>query len=456
MSLRSAEMIPFLALTTTPAQLSLAPAACQTPGGAPDFALALCAADLALCAADLATAPAGHEAVTAPLHDPPAANWLAATRATVHAQTDLSAPVPEASGNADEAPASAGQSAPVTDKDLPPCPAVDPAPTSLLALLGGLPMQSEPAPPLVVGTAEGTEACRIPAASSGVAPTSPASSSRPAPTRTGAAELALQSSGIRPSIVPAGPQAQAASPSLAEALAPEVRRDPSPPRGLARPGDTLASTAPPAPPAPPISHADEARPARVVLGDPAIQSIGSLAPMAEPGTGSAWDPGAPMPSAAAAAPPHAAAGAGTHAAAQTQVSARLDSAAFAPELGARICTFARQGVEHARIDLHPAEMGPVTVQILVEGTTAQVRLWAELAPTRQALEQAMPNLASQLRDNGLTLTGGGVFEQARQAPDQGRDDAGAGARREPPAHADRRPPVLALASRRRGIVDLVA
>ena len=143
-------------------------------------------------------------------------------------------------------------------------------------------------------------------------------------------------------------------------------------------------------------------------------------------------------------------------AAQAQIAASPDSPAFAPELGAQISTFVRQGVERAQLQLHPAEMGPVTVQILVEGAAAQVRLWADQPGTRLALEQAMPTLAGQLRESGLTLTGGGVFEQAQQTPEQAWHEArhGNGFRRDTPAEPAG--PSLAAPTRRRGVVDLIA
>ena len=143
-------------------------------------------------------------------------------------------------------------------------------------------------------------------------------------------------------------------------------------------------------------------------------------------------------------------------AAQAQIAASPGSPTFAPELGAQISTFVRQGVERAQLQLHPAEMGPVTVQILVEGAAAQVRLWADQPGTRQALEQAMPTLAGQLRESGLTLTGGGVFEQAQQTPEQAWHEArhGNGFRRDTPAEPAG--PSLAAPTRRRGVVDLIA
>lgn len=144
---------------------------------------------------------------------------------------------------------------------------------------------------------------------------------------------------------------------------------------------------------------------------------------------------------------------------QAQIAASPGSPAFAPELGAQISTFVRLGVERAQLQLHPAEMGPVTVQILVEGAAAQVRLWAEQPGTRAALEQAMPTLAGQLRESGLTLTGGGVFEQAQQSPEQAWREArhGAGETRGSAAEqAEVAAAALATPTRRRGVVDLIA
>ena len=151
---------------------------------------------------------------------------------------------------------------------------------------------------------------------------------------------------------------------------------------------------------------------------------------------------------------------GSGAATQARLSARPDSPDFAPQLGAQITTFVRDGIEHAQLHLNPAEMGPVSVQIQLDGQIAQVHLSADHALTRQALEASMPQLASQLSEAGLTLGGGGVFEQPRQgreAPSQGGrgDDGRSG------GGADTRPRGIGSVApvqppMRRGVVDLVA
>lgn len=96
----------------------------------------------------------------------------------------------------------------------------------------------------------------------------------------------------------------------------------------------------------------------------------------------------------------------------------LHEASFAPELGARLSVLAAEGVQEAQLHLNPAEMGPVAIQIVLEGQQAQISFHAEHAETRQVLEQGLPDLAAALRDAGLTLSGGGVFEQARDRSGQ--------------------------------------
>jgi len=154
---------------------------------------------------------------------------------------------------------------------------------------------------------------------------------------------------------------------------------------------------------------------------------------------------AAMPSGGAAAP-----------VAEARMAAGPGSEAFAAELGSQLTTFVRDGVQHARLHLHPAELGPVTVQIQIDGQAAQIHMAAENGLTRQALEQSMPLLAGSLREAGLTLSGGGVFEQPRQQRDPAPQGTASGGRPGPES-ADEpalRPGLTAM--RRRGVVDLVA
>jgi flagellar hook-length control protein FliK len=103
----------------------------------------------------------------------------------------------------------------------------------------------------------------------------------------------------------------------------------------------------------------------------------------------------------------------------------VDSPQFAGALGVQVSVLARGGVQHAELHLNPAEMGPVSIRIELDGTDAQVQFGADLAETRRAIENGLPELASALRDAGFTLSGGGVSQHASQRG--GADGEGDGA-----------------------------
>lgn len=122
-------------------------------------------------------------------------------------------------------------------------------------------------------------------------------------------------------------------------------------------------------------------------------------------------------------PPTVAGGDAAPAPAAGQVHAALHSPGFAPELAANVSLLAADGVQHAELQLNPADMGPVAVQIIVDGAQAQVSFHALHAETRQALEQSLPDLAAALQGQGLTLSGGGVFQQSPRDAQGGNADA---------------------------------
>ena len=101
------------------------------------------------------------------------------------------------------------------------------------------------------------------------------------------------------------------------------------------------------------------------------------------------------------------------------------SPAFAPAFSARIATLARDGLELARVHLNPVDMGPVSVQLSLEGQQVRVDMTADVAATRRVLEQALPTLAGALREAGFTLSGGGVHQPPADARQGSSQDAGA-------------------------------
>jgi flagellar hook-length control protein FliK len=110
------------------------------------------------------------------------------------------------------------------------------------------------------------------------------------------------------------------------------------------------------------------------------------------------------------------------------VDAPVDSPAFAPAMAAQVTMLAREGVQRAELRLNPVELGPVAVQIVLDGTQARIDFVADSAQTRQSIEGGLPTLASALREAGLTLAGGGVFQQPRDSRGdaRGRDGDGTG------------------------------
>jgi flagellar hook-length control protein FliK len=96
--------------------------------------------------------------------------------------------------------------------------------------------------------------------------------------------------------------------------------------------------------------------------------------------------------------------------AQAHIGASPDTPAFAPALATQVRWFVENGVPQAQLNLHPAEMGPVAVRIVLEGTQARIDFTADLAATRGAIESSLPALAASLAEGGLTLAGGGVFD----------------------------------------------
>lgn len=110
----------------------------------------------------------------------------------------------------------------------------------------------------------------------------------------------------------------------------------------------------------------------------------------------------------------------------------LASPQFAQALGVQMSVLAADGVQRAELQLNPAEMGPVSVQIVIDGTSARVDFGADLAATRQTIEAGLPELASALRDAGFTLTGGGVSQHSggRHASPDTPGDTGHGRQRD--------------------------
>lgn len=154
----------------------------------------------------------------------------------------------------------------------------------------------------------------------------------------------------------------------------------------------------------------------------------------------------------------------THTGAQASpvapASVEIPTPATTPEfrqaLGVQVSVLAREGVQHAELHLNPADMGPISVHIALEGSRAHVDFGADSPATRSLIESGLPELAAAMREAGFTLSGGGVSQHARG---QQQNDAWPGTRAGTPGVAASRE---AMAPRRvtarvgQGAVDLYA
>ncbi|WP_245586267.1 flagellar hook-length control protein FliK [Solimonas soli] len=80
-----------------------------------------------------------------------------------------------------------------------------------------------------------------------------------------------------------------------------------------------------------------------------------------------------------------------------------DHADFVEGLGERIVWITDGGLQHARIELHPVELGAMSVQVQIRGDEAQIAFSADLPATRALLQNAVPQLRALLDAQGLQL-----------------------------------------------------
>ena len=79
----------------------------------------------------------------------------------------------------------------------------------------------------------------------------------------------------------------------------------------------------------------------------------------------------------------------------------IESPDFGAAFGVQVSVLAKDGVQQAELHLNPAETGPVSIQIALDGSEARIDFGADLAATRAAIERSLPELAAALRDAGL-------------------------------------------------------
>jgi flagellar hook-length control protein FliK len=84
-----------------------------------------------------------------------------------------------------------------------------------------------------------------------------------------------------------------------------------------------------------------------------------------------------------------------------QVHASVDSADFSQGLSDRVSWMASNGVNSAKLQVNPPQLGPIELNILVQGDHALVSMITHSAVTRDALESSWPQLRDMLGAQGF-------------------------------------------------------
>jgi flagellar hook-length control protein FliK len=93
---------------------------------------------------------------------------------------------------------------------------------------------------------------------------------------------------------------------------------------------------------------------------------------------------------------------------------------FSEELSQQVRVFVNNGLQEARLQLTPADLGKVQITINMEGDHARVAFVAETAVARDLLDQSMPRLREMLQQSGIQLAQGDVNDQAESQRREGR------------------------------------
>lgn len=97
---------------------------------------------------------------------------------------------------------------------------------------------------------------------------------------------------------------------------------------------------------------------------------------------------------------------------------REASRAWLREIGLQGTAQLQPGGGRIMLQLHPAELGYLEIEILSQDAAASIEFVSQSAGTRDLIEQSLPRLRELLQEQGLQLSGLQVRSQARQQQDQ--------------------------------------
>ncbi|RLU02241.1 MAG: hypothetical protein D9N11_10200 [Ketobacter sp.] len=101
------------------------------------------------------------------------------------------------------------------------------------------------------------------------------------------------------------------------------------------------------------------------------------------------------------------------------MQAPMQSREWGSEMAQRLVMMVSTKLNSAKIQLNPQEMGSIDVKVSVKHDQAHVVFTSQVAPTRDALEQAIPRLREMMEQNGVALGDVDVRDQdARESHEQ--------------------------------------
>ncbi len=101
-------------------------------------------------------------------------------------------------------------------------------------------------------------------------------------------------------------------------------------------------------------------------------------------------------------------------AATLHVHAPVDSADFAQGVADRVSFAVDNDWNTAKLQVNPAQLGPIDLQIAVQGDRAQVVMSTHSALTREALESSIPKLKEMLGSQGFTQVSVDISQRSFQ------------------------------------------
>lgn len=91
--------------------------------------------------------------------------------------------------------------------------------------------------------------------------------------------------------------------------------------------------------------------------------------------------------------------------------AELGSSAWQQQLGRQLARAVQNGHQQIQLHLHPRELGPLQISLHVDQQKVQAQFFATHVATRDAVQQALPQLRSALAQQGMALSDAMVGQQ---------------------------------------------